>query len=100
MLHRPVTLLQGLCSKYFLSLPSVHRAGTLYVNESLDFEVSHEYYLSIEGTRKGSASISDVTMVVINITDVNDHAPEFTQAPYAAEVREDVAVGEVILTVR
>ncbi|XP_019361654.1 PREDICTED: protocadherin Fat 2 isoform X1 [Gavialis gangeticus] len=75
------------------------RTGTLYVNESLDFEASHEYYLSIEGTRKGSASISDVTMVVINITDVNDHAPEFTQAPYAAEVREDVAVGEVILTV-
>lgn len=74
-------------------------AGALYINGSLDFEASHEYYLSIEGTRKGSASLSDVTMVVINITDINDHAPEFVQDPYFADIREDVAVGEIILTV-
>uniref|UniRef100_A0A8C6IVV0 Uncharacterized protein n=1 Tax=Melopsittacus undulatus TaxID=13146 RepID=A0A8C6IVV0_MELUD len=73
--------------------------GALYINGSLDFEASHEYYLSIEGTRKGSASLSDVTMVVINITDINDHAPEFIQDPYFADIREDVAVGEIILTV-
>uniref|UniRef100_A0A663MKD2 FAT atypical cadherin 2 n=1 Tax=Athene cunicularia TaxID=194338 RepID=A0A663MKD2_ATHCN len=66
---------------------------------SLDFEASHEYYLSIEGTRKGSASLSDVTMVVINITDINDHAPEFIQDPYFADIREDAAVGEIILTI-
>uniref|UniRef100_A0A8D0KTB8 FAT atypical cadherin 2 n=1 Tax=Strix occidentalis caurina TaxID=311401 RepID=A0A8D0KTB8_STROC len=65
----------------------------------LDFEASHEYYLSIEGTRKGSASLSDVTMVVINITDINDHAPEFIQDPYFADIREDAAVGEIILTI-
>lgn len=74
-------------------------AGALYINSSLDFEASHEYYLSIEGTRKGSASLSDVTMVVINITDINDHAPEFIQDPYFADIREDAAVGEIILTV-
>ncbi|KGL79349.1 Protocadherin Fat 2, partial [Tinamus guttatus] len=73
--------------------------GALYINGSLDFEASHEYYLSIEGTRKGSASLSDVTMVVINITDINDHAPEFIQDPYFADIREDAAIGEVILTV-
>ncbi|OWK59504.1 Protocadherin Fat 2 [Lonchura striata] len=73
--------------------------GALYINGSLDFEVSHEYYLSIEGTRKGSASLSDVTMVVINITDINDHAPEFIQDPYFTDIREDAAIGEIILTV-
>lgn len=81
-----------------LFCPSAH-AGALYINGSLDFEASHEYYLSIEGTRKGSASLSDVTMVVINITDINDHAPEFIQDPYFADIREDAAVGEIILTV-
>lgn len=74
--------------------------GILYVSGSLDFEVSHEYYLSVEGTRKGSASLSDITMVVINITDINDHMPKFTQDPYVTEIREDAAVGETILTVR
>uniref|UniRef100_A0A8C3S0B0 FAT atypical cadherin 2 n=1 Tax=Chelydra serpentina TaxID=8475 RepID=A0A8C3S0B0_CHESE len=73
--------------------------GILYVSGSLDFEVSHEYYLSVEGTRKGSASLSDVTMVVINVTDINDHMPKFTQDPYITEIREDAAVGEAILTV-
>ncbi|XP_010181879.1 PREDICTED: protocadherin Fat 2 [Mesitornis unicolor] len=73
--------------------------GALYINGSLDFEASHEYYLSIEGTRKGSASLSDVTMVVINITDINDHAPKFIQDPYFTDIREDAAVGEIILTV-
>uniref|UniRef100_A0A8C8SUZ8 FAT atypical cadherin 2 n=1 Tax=Pelusios castaneus TaxID=367368 RepID=A0A8C8SUZ8_9SAUR len=73
--------------------------GVLYVNGSLDFEVSREYYLSVEGTRKGSTSLSDVTMVVINITDVNDHVPKFTQDPYITEIREDAAIGETILTV-
>lgn len=81
-----------------LSFPSLH-VGALYINGSLDFEASHEYYLSIEGTRKGSASLSDVTMVVINITDINDHAPEFVQDPYSTDIREDAAIGEIILTV-
>uniref|UniRef100_A0A8D0DTW5 FAT atypical cadherin 2 n=1 Tax=Salvator merianae TaxID=96440 RepID=A0A8D0DTW5_SALMN len=73
--------------------------GILYTNGTLDFEVSHEYYLSIEGTRKGSASLSDMTMVVVNITDINDHAPVFSQDLYIAKIREDAAVGDVVLTV-
>ncbi|XP_028574146.2 protocadherin Fat 2 [Podarcis muralis] len=73
--------------------------GILYVNGSLDFEVSHEYYLSIEGIRKGSASLSDITMVVINVTDINDHVPMFSQDPYIADIREDAAVGEMVIMV-
>nr|XP_056703533.1 protocadherin Fat 2 [Euleptes europaea] len=73
--------------------------GILFVNGSLDFEVSHEYYLSIEGVRKGSSSLSDITMVVLNITDINDHVPEFSQDLYIVDVREDVAIGEMILMV-
>ncbi|XP_015270777.1 PREDICTED: protocadherin Fat 2 [Gekko japonicus] len=73
--------------------------GILFVNGSLDFEVSHEYYLSIEGRRKGSGSLSDITMVVINITDINDHVPEFSQDLYIVDIREDVAIGEMILMV-
>ncbi|XP_042309716.1 protocadherin Fat 2 [Sceloporus undulatus] len=73
--------------------------GILYVNGSLDFEVSHEYYLSIEGTRKGSASLSDIAMVVINVTDINEHMPKFSQDLYIADIREDAAVGEMVLMV-
>uniref|UniRef100_F6UD14 FAT atypical cadherin 2 n=1 Tax=Monodelphis domestica TaxID=13616 RepID=F6UD14_MONDO len=76
-----------------------YHTGILYVNGSLDFETSQEYYLSIECSRKGSPSLNDGTMVVVNVTDVNDHPPKFPQDVYSVEVKEDVAVGETILTV-
>ncbi|XP_030067038.1 protocadherin Fat 2 [Microcaecilia unicolor] len=75
------------------------RTGILYVNGSLDCDVCHEYYLSIEGSRGSAALLSDVIMVVINITDVNNHEPRFAQEHYIIEVSEDVAVGDIILTV-
>lgn len=56
--------------------------------------------MSIEGIRKGSASLSDITMVVINVTDINDHVPMFSQDPYIADIREDAAVGEMVIMVR
>lgn len=74
--------------------------GILYVNGTLDFEVAHSYYLTIEGIRKTSTSLSDVTMVIINITDINDHVPEFGQELYIADISEDAAIGEIVLMVR
>ncbi|XP_074147953.1 protocadherin Fat 2 [Sminthopsis crassicaudata] len=76
-----------------------YHTGILYVNGSLDFETSQEYYLSIECIRKSSPSLNDGTMVIVNITDVNDHPPKFLQDLYSVEVKEDAAVGETILTV-
>uniref|UniRef100_H3BE38 Cadherin domain-containing protein n=1 Tax=Latimeria chalumnae TaxID=7897 RepID=H3BE38_LATCH len=75
------------------------KTGTVYVNQSLDFESCHEYYLSIEGTRGASSSLSDMTMVIINVTDVNDNVPRFLHEAYSAEVSEDVPVRETILEV-
>ncbi|XP_063303933.1 protocadherin Fat 2 [Pelobates fuscus] len=73
--------------------------GTLYLNGNLDFEVHHQYYLSIEGTRSSSPPLSDVTVVVINVTDVNDHEPIFNQEQYEAEISEDSVVGDLVLVV-
>nr|XP_012324907.1 protocadherin Fat 2 isoform X1 [Aotus nancymaae]XP_012325578.1 protocadherin Fat 2 isoform X1 [Aotus nancymaae] len=73
--------------------------GILYVNASLDFETSPKYFLSIECIRKSSSSLSDVTTVVVNITDVNEHRPRFPQDPYRTRVLENALVGDVILTV-
>ncbi|XP_012324907.2 protocadherin Fat 2 isoform X1 [Aotus nancymaae] len=75
------------------------RTGILYVNASLDFETSPKYFLSIECIRKSSSSLSDVTTVVVNITDVNEHRPRFPQDPYRTKVLENALVGDVILTV-
>ncbi|EPY88630.1 FAT tumor suppressor 2, partial [Camelus ferus] len=73
--------------------------GILYVNRSLDFETSPKYFLSIECSRKGSSSLSDMTTIVVNITDINEHRPRFPQDLYSTRVLENAIVGDVVLTV-
>nr|KAF6446705.1 FAT atypical cadherin 2 [Rousettus aegyptiacus] len=75
------------------------RTGILYVNRSLDFETSPKYFLSIECSRKGSSSLSDMTTIVVNITDTNEHRPRFPKDLYSVRVLENAIVGDVVLTV-
>ncbi|XP_043925348.1 protocadherin Fat 2 [Protopterus annectens] len=75
------------------------KTGALYVRGSLDYEVCHGYFLSVEGARGGSSTLSDITTVIINVTDINDNIPQFLQDSYSIDVNEDTPVGEVILKV-
>uniref|UniRef100_A0A3P9B854 FAT atypical cadherin 2 n=1 Tax=Maylandia zebra TaxID=106582 RepID=A0A3P9B854_9CICH len=59
-------------------------------SRTLDFEVSREYYLSVEGSR-GKSPLSDIATVIINVTDVNDNPPVFGRSDYSAEVLEDLS---------
>ena len=68
------------------------------MSQPLDFERCHEYYLSVEGTRAKS-SLTDMTMVVINITDVNDNAPVFDKGDYNVEIAEDLIPGSLVMKV-
>ncbi|XP_053180130.1 protocadherin Fat 2 [Scomber japonicus] len=72
--------------------------GVLNLIAPLDFEVSHEYYLSVEGSR-GKSSLSDITTVLINVTDVNDNAPVFGRGDYSAEISEDLSPGGLVMKV-
>lgn len=75
-----------------------YTAGVLWVNAPLDFELRREYYLSVEGAR-GKASLSDIAMVVINITDINDNPPIFSRGDYSAEIAEDLLPGDTVMQV-
>ncbi|KAG8438891.1 hypothetical protein GDO86_005181 [Hymenochirus boettgeri] len=71
--------------------------GVLYLNKNLDYEANDQYYLSVEATSDGYPPVSDVTVVVINVSDINDHEPVFSQEDYEAEIWEDVVVGDFVL---
>lgn len=73
--------------------------GILYLNGKLDFESQRQYYLSIEGTRGSSPPLSDVTVVVINVTDINDHKPVFSQEEYQEEIPENAVVGDLVVMI-
>lgn len=68
--------------------------------EPLDYEVSHEYYITIEATDGGSPPLSDMATVNINLTDVNDNRPVFNQDVYTAVVSEDTELGKNVIMVR
>ncbi|KAM8841936.1 protocadherin Fat 1a isoform 9-T12 [Synchiropus picturatus] len=74
-------------------------SGDIFVIEPLDYEISHEYYITIEATDGGSPPLSDIATVNINVTDVNDNKPVFSQGVYTAVVSEDAELGRTVLTV-
>lgn len=59
-----------------------------------------DFYLIIEAKDGGSPALSAVTTVNINVTDVNDNAPRFSQEVYSAVVSEDASIGDSLITVR
>ncbi|XP_036372790.1 protocadherin Fat 1a isoform X3 [Megalops cyprinoides] len=73
--------------------------GDIFVIEALDYETSHEYYLTVEATDGGTPSLSDMATVNINLTDVNDNSPVFSQGVYAAVVSEDAEPGRTVVAV-
>ncbi|KAK2918784.1 protocadherin Fat 1a isoform X2 [Channa argus] len=75
------------------------RTGDIFVIEPLDYEVSHEYYITIEATDGGSPPLSDMATVNINLTDVNDNRPVFSQEVYTAVVSEDTELGKTVMAV-
>ncbi|XP_040031249.2 protocadherin Fat 2 isoform X1 [Gasterosteus aculeatus] len=74
------------------------QTGLLTLAAPLDFEVSRDYYLSVEGSR-GKSSLSDVATVTVHVTDLNDNAPVFGRGDYSAEVPEDLTPGGLVLKV-
>ncbi|KAM3866939.1 protocadherin Fat 2 [Diretmus argenteus] len=74
------------------------QTGLLTLVEPLDFEVCREYYLSVEGNR-GKSSLGDVTMVIVNVTDVNDNAPVFGRGDYSTEVSEALTPGSLVMQI-
>ncbi|KAG9335984.1 hypothetical protein JZ751_003383 [Albula glossodonta] len=75
------------------------QTGDIFVVESLDYETSHEYYLTVEATDGGTPSLSDMATVNINLTDVNDNSPIFSQSVYSAVVSEDAELGRTVVAV-
>lgn len=77
----------------------IFHAGAIFIIDNLDYESSHEYYLTVEATDGGTPSLSDVAAVNINVTDINDNTPVFSQDTYTAVVSEDAVLEQSVITV-
>uniref|UniRef100_A0A672KD99 Protocadherin Fat 3-like n=1 Tax=Sinocyclocheilus grahami TaxID=75366 RepID=A0A672KD99_SINGR len=73
--------------------------GAISVSRPLDFEYCKDYFLTVEATDGGTQPLSAVTMVNINLTDVNDNAPMFSRDAYSLSISEDANIGDTVVKV-
>ncbi|XP_042287246.1 protocadherin-16-like [Thunnus maccoyii] len=73
--------------------------GTLFINHRAEFDPERpSVSIVIEARDGGSPSLSSLTTVQVQISDINDNAPVFHQSEYRATVSEDTIPGSTVLT--
>ncbi|XP_012875782.1 PREDICTED: protocadherin beta-2-like [Dipodomys ordii] len=73
----------------FLLKPSVENFYTIVTNSALDRETNSEYNITITVTDLGTPRLQTQHTFTLQVSDVNDNAPEFTQSSYTLWVREN-----------
>lgn len=72
----------------------------LEVSKALDRENQSSYMLEIEAIDGGQPPLLGRLMVTVNVQDVNDNEPVFTQTLYEQHSREDTSKGTILLRVQ
>ncbi|NXA34968.1 CADN protein, partial [Eudromia elegans] len=79
---------------------SVTADGTVFPATKLDYErPNHLYEFIIVAVDKGEEPKTGTTTVRIHVSNVNDEAPEFSQAIYRSFVSEDAGPNTVVATI-
>ncbi|KAK2725567.1 cadherin-related tumor suppressor-like [Artemia franciscana] len=74
-------------------------SGEVTVHKALDREAKQQYQLSVIALDGGTPGLTGTGTVIINVKDINDHAPEFVQSFYQANVEENTPVGSSVMQV-
>ena len=65
----------------------------------LDRELVPSYNITVMATDRGSPPLSTETHIILNVEDINDNAPAFSQASYSAYILENNPRGASIISV-
>uniref|UniRef100_A0AAY5F5D9 Si:ch73-233f7.6 n=1 Tax=Electrophorus electricus TaxID=8005 RepID=A0AAY5F5D9_ELEEL len=73
--------------------------GEIRVKEMINYEDFRIYDMEVIATDKGVNGLSGQCKVTILITDMNDNHPEISIKSFSSQVKENVAVGTVIVVI-
>ncbi|XP_019620041.1 PREDICTED: protocadherin Fat 4-like [Branchiostoma belcheri] len=74
--------------------------GNITVSGRLDADTVESYVVVVMAADQGTASRVSTAIVNINVTNVNDNTPQFSQQRYTAQVSEAAATGTVVATLK
>ncbi|KAA0722319.1 Protocadherin-23 Cadherin-27 [Triplophysa tibetana] len=73
--------------------------GQVVLCDSLDREIADTYSLTLMVRDRGTPPLNSSTVVTVNVLDINDHAPVFSNTEYYAQVSENSPLGTVLIHV-
>ncbi|XP_061544471.1 cadherin EGF LAG seven-pass G-type receptor 2 [Phycodurus eques] len=76
-----------------------NNTGWIVVAAELDRESVDFYNFGVEARDHGYPAMSSSASITMNVLDVNDNNPDFTQKAYYMRLNEDAAVGTSVVTV-
>ncbi|XP_063987386.1 protocadherin-like wing polarity protein stan [Diachasmimorpha longicaudata] len=79
------------------SITSQNGGGLITVAQPLDYKQEKRFVLTV--TASDSGGRADTALVYVNVSDANNFAPIFENAPYSVSVFEDAPVGTTVLVV-
>ena len=73
--------------------------GVIFLVNEIDYEMGANYQLTVLVEDNGSVRPQTTRIYVdIDVTDLNDNAPEFTEDPVQFGIREGITIGQVVWT--
>ncbi|XP_069340449.1 protocadherin Fat 2 [Eulemur rufifrons] len=84
-------------SKFFQINGSTGEMSTV---QELDYEAQQHFHVKVRAMDKGDPPLTGETLVVVNVSDINDNPPEFRQPQYEANVSELATCGHLVLKVQ
>ncbi|KAL0974072.1 hypothetical protein UPYG_G00215020 [Umbra pygmaea] len=72
------------------------KTGEISVNDHLDYETANVYHITVQARDGGSPAMEGSCNIIVDVTDVNDNAPDVTLTSLTSPIREDSATGTVI----
>ncbi|XP_033989897.1 protocadherin gamma-C5-like [Trematomus bernacchii] len=79
--------------------PSVSNHYSLVTNGPLDRETNSQYSVKIIATDSGKPPLSSEKIISVELLDVNDNPPVFSQPSYAVYVKENHAPGKILFSI-
>ncbi|XP_069027587.1 protocadherin gamma-A10-like [Embiotoca jacksoni] len=78
---------------------SLRNYYTLVTDQNLDREKRSKYNITLTATDEGLPALSSKMAVGLDVTDINDNAPAFTQCVYSTQVMENNSPGVALLQI-